>query len=64
MDEPMNFALVGEDGVVTNIIWLCSANIDDFARAICVANLPVEIGDRYENSVFLRDGEEVLSYPE
>ena len=64
MDEPMNYALIGEDGVVNNIIWLCSANRNDFAIAICVANRPVAIGDLYQNGVFLRDGEEVLSYPD
>ena len=61
MDEPMNYALLGEDGVVTNIIWLCSANRNDFASAICVENRPIEIGDIYVNGVFLRDGEVVLS---
>ena len=64
MDEPMNYALIGEDGVVINIIWLCSANRTDFSNTICVANRPVAIGDLYENGVFLRDGEEVLSYPD
>lgn len=64
MDEPMNYALIGEDGVVVNIIWLCSANRTDFTNAICVANRPVAIGDLYKNGVFLRNGEEVLSYPD
>ena len=64
MDEPMNYALLGEDGAVCNIIWLCSANRGDFPNAVCVANRPVEIGDVYLDGVFTRDGEIVLSYPD
>lgn len=64
MDEPMNYALLDENGAVNNIIWLCSANRIDFPNAICVANRPVEIGDQYENGIFTRNGEEVLAYPE
>jgi hypothetical protein len=64
MDEPMNYALIGEDGTVSNIIWLCSANRSDFPSAVCVANRPVAIGDIYQNGVFTRDGAVVLTYPE
>ena len=45
MDEPMNYALVGEDGVIFNIIWLCAENRAEFPNAICVADRPVAIGD-------------------
>lgn len=64
MDEPMNYVLISEAGQVTNIIWLCSANRNDFPNAICVANRPVAIGDTYQDGVFLREGEPVLTYPE
>ena len=64
MDEPMNYALLGEDGAVINIIWLCSANRNDFPNAVCVADCPVAIGDQYTDGVFTRAGEIVLSYPE
>ena len=64
MDEPMNYALVEADGQVSNIIWLCSANRDDFSNAICVANRPVAIGDVYADGVFTHEGEVVLTYPE
>jgi hypothetical protein len=64
MDEPMNYAMIDESGEVENIIWLCSANRGDFSNAICVANRPVEIGDRYEDGVFTREGEVVLTYPD
>lgn len=64
MDEPMNYALIDEHGLVENIIWLCSANRLDFPNAICVANRPVEIGDCYQDGVFTRAGEVVLTYPE
>lgn len=64
MDEPMNYALIDENGTVNNIIWLCSANRNDFPNAICVANRPVAIGDVYADGVFMRDGAVVLTYPE
>lgn len=64
MDEPMNYALIGSEGVVTNIIWLCSANRGDFSNAVCVANRPVAIGDVYADGVFTRAGEVVSTYPE
>ena len=64
MDEPMNYALIDENGTVDNIIWLCSLNRTDFPNAICVANRPVAVGDVYQNGVFTRDGEVVLTYPE
>ena len=56
MDEPMNYALVEEDGVIFNIIWLCAENRAEFPNAICVADRPVAIGDRYIDGVFTRDG--------
>lgn len=56
MDTPMNYALVGEDGVVFNIIWLCGENRSDFPNAICVSELAVEIGDQYFDGEFVRDG--------
>ena len=62
MDTPMNYALVGEDGVVFNIIWLCAENRGDFPSAICVNELAVEIGDHYVDGEFLRDGEVVPVY--
>jgi hypothetical protein len=64
MDEPMNYALIDENGFVENIIWLCSANRLDFPNAVCVANRPVEMLDHYENGVFTRGGAVVLTYPE
>lgn len=63
MDEPMNFATV-EDGIVTNVIWLCASNRADFPNSVCVANRAVTIGDRYEEGVFLRDGVIVPTYAE
>ena len=64
MNEPMNFALIGEDGTVYNISWLCAENRGDFPNAICVSDLPVVIGDRYTDGVFLRDGVVVSVYEE
>ena len=64
MDEPMNYALIAENGTVENIIWLCSLNRTDFPNAVCVANRPVAVGDVYQDGVFTRAGEVVLTYPE
>ena len=64
MELPMNYALIGEDGTVYNIIWLCAENRGDFPNAICVSDLPVVIGDRYTDGVFLRDGVIVSVYEE
>lgn len=52
--EPTNYALV-ENGVVTNIIWLCPSNAGDFPGAVCVSDRPVAIGDQYADGVFTRD---------
>ncbi|MEA4915813.1 MAG: hypothetical protein VB061_14695 [Christensenella sp.] len=64
METPMNYALVDEDGVVYNIIWLCGANSSEFLNAVCVFDRPVIIGDRYINGVFMRDGVPVLTSAE
>ena len=64
MNEPMNYALIGEDGTVYNIIWLCAENRGDFPNAVCVSDRPVVIGDRYVDGEFLRDGVVVSVYEE
>lgn len=56
----MNYALV-ENGVVTNIIWLYSANASDFPGAVPCGELPVAIGDTYDGEHFFRDGVQVLT---
>ena len=61
MDDPMNYALISEEGVVENIIWLCAANKEDFPNAVCVEDRPVAIGDCYHDGVFMRAGEPVLT---
>ena len=64
MDIPMNYALIGEDGTVYNIIWLCEENRQDFRNAICVSDRPVVIGDRYVDGEFVRNGAVVPVYEE
>ncbi len=53
-----------QDGVVTNLIWLFSANAEDFPDAVPVNDLPVSIGDSYEDGVFYRNGQKLLSVME
>ena len=63
MDNPVNYAVV-ENGVVTNVIWLCPSNAGEFSNAVCVSDRPVAIGDGYADGVFTRDGEPVLTFEE
>ena len=56
----MNYALI-ENGVVTNIIWLYSANARDFPSAVPCGDVPVAIGDTYDGQDFYREGEKVVS---
>lgn len=56
----MRYALI-DNGIVTNIIWLYPANAADFPRAVPLADIPVAIGDSYTDSIFFRNGEQVLS---
>ena len=56
----MNYAVV-ENGVVTNVIWLYPGNAREFPHAVPMGNVPAGIGDTYENGVFVRNGERLLS---
>lgn len=56
----MNYALI-ENGVVTNIIWLYPGNASDFPGAVPCGDLPVAIGDTYDDEHFYRGGERVLT---
>ena len=59
----MNYAMI-ENGLVTNLIWLHPGNAADFPNAVPLGDRPVGIGDSYQNGVFSRDGEPVLTYAE
>ena len=56
----MNYALI-ENGVVQNIIWLSPSNTSDFPEAVLVEGIPAQIGDTYENELFYRNGERILT---
>ena len=56
----MDYALI-ENGIVTNIIFLLPTNADDFPGAVPIGDIPVGIGDTYENGDFYRDGEVLKS---
>jgi hypothetical protein len=58
MDQPTNYAIV-ENGVVTNVIWLCASNAFDFPAAVSVQGRLVAVGDTLENGVFYHAGEPV-----
>ena len=55
MDQPTNYAIL-ENGVVTNVIWLCSSNAADFPDAVNVQDRLVSVGDTFEDGVFYREG--------
>ncbi len=59
----MRYAII-ENGAVTNIIALRSANAGDFPGAVVLHDRPVGIGDSYQDGKFYRDGEEVLTTAE
>ena len=55
MDQPTNYAII-ENGVVTNVIWLCYSNAADFPSAVSVQDRLVSVGDTFENGVFYHEG--------
>lgn len=59
----MDYALI-ENGVVTNVIWLYPGNASDFPNAVPMGDIPAGIGDTYEDGVFYRNGERVLTLQE
>lgn len=56
----MDYALL-KDGIVINVISLHPSNANEFPNAVPMHDLWVEIGDTYEDGVFYRNGERVLS---
>lgn len=55
----MNYALVDESGVITNVIWLLPSNAEDFPNAVPLEDFPTGIGDQCIEGVFYRDGERI-----
>ena len=59
MNYATNFAIV-KNGTVTNLLkGLVYNTTDDFPNAVHIEDLDVQIGDTYENGVFMRDGQVV-----
>lgn len=59
----MNYALI-ENGIITNVIWLHPGNAAEFPNAVALEDIPAGIGDTYEDGVFYREGERVLTAAE
>lgn len=53
----MNYALI-DNGIVTNLIWLHPMNASEFS-AVPINDLPIQIGDVYEDKKFYRNGKEI-----
>lgn len=64
MNYATNFAIV-ENGIVTNILWGMVYNMEtDFPNAVQIDDRNVQVGDTYENGVFLHDGKEIKTIAE
>lgn len=59
----MRYAIV-ENNIVKNIISLDLKNAKDFPSAVSIGDIPVFMGDTYENGRFYRDGALVLTSTE
>ena len=59
----MRYALI-DNGIVANVIWLNKENAGEFVNAVSLGNRPVAIGDSYENGLFTRGGDPVLTAEE
>lgn len=59
----MNYALI-EDNQVVNIIFLSPLNESDFPNAINIDDIPIQIGDTFEEGVFYRNGIKILNREE
>ena len=59
----MNYALI-KNNIVTNIIWLYHNNDNIFPNAVPLNNVPANIGDTYEDGIFYRNGERILTNEE
>ena len=51
----MNYALI-ENGVVVNVIVIYEGNAAEFASAVPLQDVPVQIGDAYADGRFYRNG--------
>ena len=58
-----NYALI-EDNQVVNIIFLSPLNESDFPNAININDIPIQIGDTFEEGVFYRNGIKILNREE
>lgn len=61
----MNYALLDENNIVENIIWLYPGLAEEeFPEAKPIGELLVEIGDEYREGDFYHDGEKILTREE
>ncbi len=56
----MIYALI-ENGTVSNIAVIYEGNAHEFANAVLIGDIPVQIGDAYADGVFRRDSVVLLS---
>lgn len=58
-----NYALLDDNNIVTNVIWMADENAPEFPNCKCLYDLPVAMGDTYnpDENKFYRNNEEVKS---
>lgn len=58
-----NYALLDDNNIVTNVIWMADENAPEFPNCKCLHDLPVAVGDQYnsDENKFYRNDEEVKS---
>ena len=58
----MEYALI-VNSLVENIIYLHPMHALDYANAVPVNGLPVEVGDEYREGLFYREGKTITLHP-
>lgn len=57
----MNYALLDENNIVTNIIVLTPDAVEGFENAVFFGDTRVHIGDEYRDGLFYHEGERCYS---
>lgn len=56
-----NYAIISEENIVENIIWIDEENLSIFPNVVFVGDRAVQPGDTYDGENFYRDGEKCLT---
>lgn len=56
-----NYAIITEENIVENIVWMDEESLAIFPNAIFIGDRAVQPGDIYDGKDFYRDGEKCLT---